>query len=66
MKTIRNHVFETNSSSMHSISFNSDYPEDQNGYKLEVTGEGDCGWSIEDDYVDDPEGKMNYALIAYY
>lgn len=65
MKTIRNHVFETNSSSMHSISFNSDYPEDQNGYKLEVTGEGDFGWYIEDDYVEDPEGKMNYALIAY-
>jgi hypothetical protein len=50
---------------MHSITFNSEYPEDQQDYKMTVTGEGDFGWSYPGDYLETPEEKMNYALIAY-
>jgi hypothetical protein len=63
MKTIRNNVFETNSSSCHSITFSTGYPDDQKDYQLLVTGDGDFGWGY--DKLETPAEKMNYATIAY-
>ena len=67
MKTIRQSVFETNSSSCHTITFSESYPEDQKDVNLHINGWGDFGWGCDDgsDRVNTPEGKMNYALIAY-
>ncbi len=63
MKTVRAHVFETNSSSAHSITFSSQFPGNQTDGKLLVTGDGDFGWGYEE--LATPTEKMNYALIAY-
>mgnify|MGYP007013910295 CR=1 FL=1 len=63
MKTLRAYVFETNSSSAHSITFSSQFPGNQTDGKLLVTGDGDFGWGYEE--LATPTEKMNYALIAY-
>ena len=64
MRTIRNTVFETNSSSCHAITFD-DTPVDiqKQPVRLNIDGTGDFGWSGDD--VIDPEEKLNYALIAF-
>lgn len=66
MKTIRNGVFETNSSSMHSITFSESIPKPSSyeDYKeLTIYGNGDYGWS--GPVCDDPVSKGDYILVAY-
>ena len=62
MKTIRNSVFETNSSSMHAISFANDEPKVTTD-KLYVSASGDYGWEICD--YEAPEEKLDYATVAF-
>ena len=64
MKTIRNSVFETNSSSMHSISLSHELAVgDFSGTHLYVSASGDYGWGP--GTVDGPEEKLDYAIVAY-
>ena len=65
MKTIRNHVFETNSSSMHSITFNESFPDDQKDYVINVNCDGEYGWGPVGEYITLPEQLLDYALVAY-
>lgn len=62
MRTIRNSVFETNSSSMHSISFSSDAPI-VTVKELYVNASGEYGWDITD--YSDPNSKLDYATVAF-
>ena len=62
MRTIRNSVFETNSSSMHSISFASDAPI-VTVKELYINASGEYGWEITD--YSDPNSKLDYATIAF-
>lgn len=62
MRTIRNSVFETNSSSMHSISFASDAPI-VTVKELYINASGEYGWEIID--YSDPNSKLDYATIAF-
>jgi len=65
MKTIRNKVFETNSSSMHTITFNTITPGDKDNYVIEVGCDGEYGWGPEGEALVTPEQLLDYALIAY-
>lgn len=64
MKTIRNSVFETNSSSMHSFSISNDTPSitQFNELRMEIDASGDYGWGP--DEVSTPEQKLDYAIVA--
>lgn len=62
MRTIRNSVFETNSSSMHSISFASDAPI-VTVKELYINASGEYGWEITD--YSDPNSKLDYATVAF-
>lgn len=62
MRTIRNSVFETNSSSMHSISFASDAPI-VTVKELYINASGEYGWDIID--YSDPNSKLDYATVAF-
>lgn len=62
MRTIRNSVFETNSSSMHSISFSSDAPI-VTVKELYINASGEYGWEITD--YSDPNSKLDYATVAF-
>ena len=62
MKTIRNSVFETNSSSMHAISFANDEPKVTTD-RLYVSASGEYGWDIHD--YEAPEEKLDYATVAF-
>ena len=64
MKKSRNNVFETNSSSCHSISFDSGSAPDMNGLKLYVDGSGEYGWQ-QDEIVNCDE-KLDYAVVAFF
>ena len=63
MKTSRNCVFETNSSSCHSITFSDETIGDLKGLTLYISGNGEYGWGPENLY--NPEEKLDYALVAY-
>lgn len=62
MKTIRTSVFETNSSSMHAISFATDDPK-VTVDKIYVSASGEYGWEITD--YSDPNSKLDYATVAF-
>jgi hypothetical protein len=66
MQTIRKNIFETNSSSSHSISIDFDSPEADLLTSLEVNSKGEViiytrtfGWEVEDYY--DAETKASYC-----
>ena len=63
MKTIRKTVFETNSSSCHTVTIGGD-AEDHEGYVLEVRGTGEYGWD-EGVVYSTPEELMDYAMVAF-
>ena len=62
MKTIRTSVFETNSSSMHAISFANDDPK-VTVDKIYVSASGEYGWDIRD--FEAPDEKLDYATVAF-
>jgi len=63
MKTIRQSVFETNSSSCHSFSITTERMYDPKRYpRIRVSGSGDYGWSGPD--VETPDEHLDYALVA--
>lgn len=62
MKTIRTSVFETNSSSMHAISFATDEPK-VTVDKIHVNASGEYGWDIRD--YESPDEKLDYATVAF-
>lgn len=64
MKTIRHNVFETNSSSMHTVSISNELAVgDFSGTTLFVDASGEYGWS--GPLVDTPQQKLDYAIVAY-
>ncbi len=71
MKTIRNNVFETNSSSMHSISLSNkdNFTPDISGVKLTkekvfISGNTEFGWGYEE--YNDAGSKIMYLLLDNY
>lgn len=62
MKTIRTSVFETNSSSMHAISFANDDPN-VTVNNIYVSASGEYGWDIHD--FEAPDEKLDYATVAF-
>lgn len=63
MKTIRQSVFETNSSSCHSFSITNERKFDPAKYpRIRVFGSGEYGWYGKD--VDNPDDLLEYALVA--
>lgn len=64
MRQIRTGVFETNSSSVHSICIANDMPDMDKwrGTVLRVKGD-DYGWSMEE--LADPESRMSYMYTAF-
>ena len=63
MKTIRQSVFETNSSSCHSFSITNERKFDPKRYpRIRVSGSGEYGWYGHD--VDNPDDLLDYALVA--
>lgn len=63
MKTIRQSVFETNSSSCHSFSITDERKFDPKRYpRIRVSGSGEYGWSGPD--VETPDDHLDYALVA--
>lgn len=63
MKTIRQSVFETNSSSCHSFSITNERKFDPKRYpRIRVSGSGEYGWSGPD--VETPDDHLDYALVA--
>lgn len=63
MKKSRNNVFETNSSSCHSITFSDETIGDLKGLTLHISGNGEYGWGP--DRLYNPEEKLDYALVAF-
>lgn len=64
MKTIRNNVFETNSSSCHSITINHEsVTQNQNNYVIDLYANGEYGWSGPD--VCTPVDLLDYACVAF-
>lgn len=64
IKLVRRSVFETNSSSCHSISLSSGDVYDSispNEYGVIVVGSGEFGW--QEETYSDPEARLNYAYI---
>jgi len=64
MKTLRNHVFETNSSSMHAFSISNNEPSitQFNDLHIKVDASGDYGWGPGE--VSTPAQKLDYAIVA--
>lgn len=63
MKTIRQSVFETNSSSCHSFSITNERKFDPKDYpRIRVLGRGEYGWYGDD--VDTPDDHLEYAIVA--
>lgn len=64
MKTIRNNVFETNSSSMHSFCISNNKPSitQFNDLHMKIDASGEYGWGPGE--VSTPEEKLNYAIVA--
>ena len=63
MKTERKKVFETNSSSCHSITFDDSKANDMNGLKLYVNGSGEYGW--QEETIVNCDEKLDYAVVAF-
>lgn len=63
MKTIRNNVFETNSSSMHSFTIADTPIGDNAGVTLEFYANGEYGWG--GDTVNTPDTLLDYAGVAF-
>lgn len=63
MKKSRINVFETNSSSCHSVTFSDEIIGDLKGLTLHIAGNGEYGWGPERLY--NPEEKLDYALVAF-
>lgn len=61
MVTIRKNVFETNSSSCHSITITDDVAENQNDEVLRACGD-EFGW--EHDIISTPQKKFSYWCVA--
>lgn len=66
MKTIRNHVFETNSSSMHSFCISNNEPSitQFNYLRMKIDASGEYGWGP--GKVSSPEEKLDYAIVAMF
>ena len=63
MISIREYVFESNSSSCHSLTFSSNQPIKQlNNFKLKWCG-NDFGWEQRE--YKDPQSKFSYWLVAF-
>lgn len=63
MRTIRQSVFETNSSSCHSFSITNERKFDPKDYpRIRVLGSGEYGWGGDD--VDNPDALLDYAIVA--
>ena len=64
MKTIRNNVFETNSSSMHSFCISNNKPSitQFNDLHMKIDASGEYGWGPGE--VNTPEQKLDYAIVA--
>lgn len=63
MKTIRESVFETNSSSCHAFSITTERKFDPKRYpRIRVFGSGEYGWYGPD--VETPDEHLDYALVA--
>lgn len=63
MKTIRQSVFETNSSSCHSFCITNERKFDPKDYpRIRAFGSGEYGWYGPD--VDNPDDLLDYALVA--
>lgn len=64
MKTIRNSVFETNSSSMHSFCISNDEPSitQFNDLHMKIDASGEYGWGP--GIVESPADKLDYAIVA--
>lgn len=64
MKTIRNNVFETNSSSMHSFCISNNEPSitQFNDLHMKIDASGEYGWGPGE--VSTPEEKLDYAIVA--
>lgn len=63
MKTIRDSVFETNSSSAHTFSITNERKFDPKDYpRIRVLGDGEYGWYGDD--VDSPDDHLEYAIVA--
>ena len=64
MKTIRNNVFETNSSSMHSFCISNNEPSitQFNDLHIKIDASGEYGWGPGE--VNTPEQKLDYAIVA--
>ena len=64
MKTIRNNVFETNSSSMHSFCISNNEPSitQFNDLHIKIDASGVYGWGPGE--VNTPEQKLDYAIVA--
>ena len=64
MKTIRNSVFETNSSSMHSFNISNKTPAitQYNNLQLFICADGEYGWGP--GTVGSPGEKLDYAIVA--
>lgn len=63
MKTIRQNVFETNSSSMHSFTIAREPIESKNNETITLTSSGDYGWSGPP--VNSPADLLDYACVAF-
>jgi hypothetical protein len=64
MKTIRNCVFETNSSSCHTVTIGTNTGNDMPNITIECRGTGEYGWDVDVRY-DTPEQLLDYAMVAY-
>lgn len=64
MKTVRLSVFETNSSSCHTVTIGGSAADTQDGLTLEVRGTGEYGWESGKVYST-PEELMDYAMVAF-
>ena len=64
MKTIRNNVFETNSSSMHSFCISNNEPSitQFNDLHIKIDASGEYCWGPGE--VNTPEQKLDYAIVA--
>lgn len=63
MRTIRQSVFETNSSSCHSFSITDERRFEPKDYpRIRVFGNGEYGWSGPN--IDTPDERLEYALVA--
>lgn len=63
MRTIRQSVFETNSSSCHSFSITDERKFEPKDYpRIRVLGSGEYGWYGPD--IDTPDELLEYALVA--